>query len=255
MPNLMQRIKEAADALKAKTPLRPAIGIVLGSGLGHFAEDLEGKIAVPFADIPHFPKTSTEGHQGMFVIGSLSGLSVAALQGRYHYYEGLPLADVVFPIRVLQAIGVETIILTNACGAINAAFTPGDLMVIADHLNLVGNNPLIGPNAEELGPRFPDAGEIYTRKLREIAHKVAQLRDARRNPDVAAARGGCRRNVDGARSPRGFPHGHESTRNFLPDEHGDRNPEFQVDPRRSVGSGGKDPRSFHESRQRHHFGT
>jgi len=176
--NLAFRLDEAAGFVRARTALRPAIGVVLGSGLGAFADALEDAVAVPFADIPHFPASTVVGHSGALVLGRSRGVPVAVMKGRVHFYEGYRLDEVVFPVRVLGRLGVKTLVLTNAAGAINPAFAPGDLMVIEDHVNLLGN-PLLGPNEEALGPRFPDMSEVYDRGLRDAAEAACQAASVR----------------------------------------------------------------------------
>jgi purine-nucleoside phosphorylase len=171
--SLVSRLDAAAALVRGRTPLRPAIGVVLGSGLGAFADALEDAVAVPFAEIPHFPASTVVGHSGALVVGRSRGVPVAVMKGRVHFYEGYGLDQVVFPVRVLGRLGVKTLVLTNAAGAINAAFAPGDLMVIEDHLNLLGN-PLLGPNEEALGPRFPDMSEVYDRGLRDVAEAACR---------------------------------------------------------------------------------
>jgi purine-nucleoside phosphorylase len=181
--SLVERLEEAAAAVRARTQLRPAVGIVLGSGLGAFADALGDAVAVPFAEIPHFPKSTVVGHSGALVVGRSRGVPVAVMKGRVHFYEGYRLDEVVFPVRVLGRLGVKTLLLTNAAGAINPAFAPGDLMVIEDHLNFLGN-PLLGPNEDALGPRFPDMSEVYDRGLRDVAEAACR-----------AATAGCHRGV------------------------------------------------------------
>ena len=171
--SLLERLDAAAEAVRARTPLRPAIGVVLGSGLGAFADALEDAVAVPFGEIPHFPASTVAGHGGALVVGRCQGIPVAVMKGRVHFYEGYTLEQVVFPVRVLGRLGVRTLVLTNAAGAINPAFAPGDLMVIEDHLNLLGN-PLLGPNEDALGPRFPDMSEVYDRGLRDVAEAAGR---------------------------------------------------------------------------------
>ena len=166
--SLVRRLDEAAALVRAHSPRRPAIGVVLGSGLGAFADALEDAVVVPFGEIPHFPASTVVGHEGALVVGRSRGVPVAVMKGRVHFYEGYSLDQVVFPVRVLGRLGISTLVLTNAAGAINATFAPGDLMVIADHINLLGN-PLLGPNEEALGPRFPDMSEVYDRGLRDVA--------------------------------------------------------------------------------------
>ncbi len=168
MSGLVARLDEAAAAVRARTSLRPTVGVVLGSGLGAFADTLADAVSVPFSEIPHFPASTVAGHGGSLVVGRSGGVTVAVMKGRVHFYEGYPLADVVFPVRVLGRLGVKTLVVTNAAGAINPVFAPGELMVIEDHVNLLGN-PLLGPNEEALGPRFPDMSEAYDRKLRDAA--------------------------------------------------------------------------------------
>ena len=168
MSGLVARLDEAADAVRERTSLRPAVGVVLGSGLGAFADTLTDAVSVPFSEIPHFPASTVAGHGGALVVGRSGGVTVAVMKGRVHFYEGYPLADVVFPVRVLGRLGVRTLVVTNAAGAINPVFAPGELMVIEDHVNLLGN-PLLGPNEDALGPRFPDMSEAYDRKLRDAA--------------------------------------------------------------------------------------
>ncbi len=176
--SLGRRLEEASAFVLARTSLRPAIGVVLGSGLGAFADALEDAVAVPFGEIPHFPASTVVGHGGALVVGRSRGVPVAVMKGRVHFYEGYRLDEVVFPVRALGRLGVETLVLTNAAGAINAAFAPGDLMVIEDHVNLLGN-PLLGPNEEALGPRFPDMSECYDRGLRDVAETACRAASVR----------------------------------------------------------------------------
>ncbi len=167
---MYQKAQEAFNYLAQLTELRPRVGLILGSGLGSLAKEMTEVVTVPFEKIPNFAKPTVQGHSGEVVIGRLNGIKVLALSGRYHFYEGYPLEVVTFPIRVMHLFGIKTLIITNSCGAVNKDFKPGDLMVIKDHLNLVANNPLIGKNIDEFGPRFPDASNIYTNSLRNIAH-------------------------------------------------------------------------------------
>lgn len=153
---------------------RPAVGLVLGSGLGAFVEQLEDPIAIGYHAIPHFMPSTVAGHMGRFVIGSLGGVMCMAMQGRLHFYEGYSPAEVAFPIRVMIELGADTLILTNAAGGLDPSWTPGSLMLITDHINLTGANPLIGANDHHIGPRFPDMTEAYSGKLRELARQVAE---------------------------------------------------------------------------------
>ncbi|MDO3412628.1 purine-nucleoside phosphorylase [Saccharibacillus sp. CPCC 101409] len=179
-------IQETADFIQGKTAYRPTIGMILGSGLGGLADELENSITIPYSEIPNFAKSEAVGHANELVIGELDGRTVVAMKGRFHYYEGFTLDEVTFPVRVMKALGVENLLITNACGAVNESFEPGDLMLITDHLNLVGSNPLIGPNNNELGPRFPDLSKVYTPELRAIASSVAQEQGVRLREGVYA---------------------------------------------------------------------
>jgi purine-nucleoside phosphorylase len=170
----LQDILETRDFIMSKTDHRPTVGLILGSGLGSLADEIENPFKIPYSDIPHFAKSEAVGHANELVIGELNGKTVVAMKGRFHYYEGFTLDEVTFPVRVMKALGVENLIITNACGAVNTSFNPGDLMLITDHLNLVGTNPLIGPNNAELGTRFPDVSQVYNFDLRNIASEVAK---------------------------------------------------------------------------------
>ncbi|MFZ5641811.1 MAG: purine-nucleoside phosphorylase [Bacillota bacterium] len=164
---------ETVSFLKEKAAAGAEIGLILGSGLGTLADEIEAPVVIPYSDIPNFPVSTVEGHAGQLVVGRLEGKRVVAMQGRFHYYEGYPLQQVVFPVRVMSKLGIKVLVVTNAAGGINHGYEPGDLMLIRDHLNLTGNNPLIGPNDDEFGPRFPDMSEAYDRSLMEMAEKVA----------------------------------------------------------------------------------
>jgi purine-nucleoside phosphorylase len=167
-------VLEAAAFIRTRAPLTPRVGIILGSGLGEFAARVEDAVDLAYSAIPHWPRAAVVGHPGRLVVGRLARQTVAVLAGRAHYYEGVPLAQVTFPVRVLGQLGVSTLIVTNAAGGIDPTFEPGTLMVIDDHLNLMGTNPLIGPNDERFGPRFPDMTEAYSRRLRQVADEAAQ---------------------------------------------------------------------------------
>ena len=171
---LAQRLAEAVRAIESRTSLRPTVGLVLGSGLGAFARTLDEPVVIPYRDIPHFPVSTAVGHAGELVIGTLAGVPVAVMSGRVHYYEGYSMPQVVFPVRALGRFGVKTAILTNAAGSVNVDFKPGELMVIDDHINYMGDHPLIGANDEELGPRFYDMSEAYDPQLREIAERACE---------------------------------------------------------------------------------
>lgn len=170
---LARQLKESVAFLRERTELRPEIGLILGSGLGGLAEKIENATAFPYAEIPHFPLSTVEGHRGRLVIGFLGGRCVAAMQGRFHCYEGYDLKQVTYPVRVMRELGARILVVTNAAGGINTSFRPGDLMLIADHINLLGDNPLTGPNDEALGPRFPDMSAAYPVRLREAVKRIA----------------------------------------------------------------------------------
>ena len=171
---LQDKINAAAAYILSAVSLRPTVGMVLGSGLGDFADTLEDPVRIPYTQIPNFPVPTIAGHAGALVFGKKQGKDVVVLQGRIHYYEGLSQKEITLPIRVLAAIGVKQLVLTNACGGVNLSFTPGDLMLISDHINYSGANPLIGPNLDAFGPRFPDCSDIYTARLRKIIRKKAE---------------------------------------------------------------------------------
>jgi purine-nucleoside phosphorylase len=165
---LYECAQEAARLIRARTQAKVAVAIVLGSGLGAFAQDLTDATEIPYGEIPGFARSTVEGHAGRLVIGKAGDVTVAAMQGRFHFYEGYSLQDVTFPIRVLKLLGVNTLMLTNAAGALNTELTPGSLMVISDHLNLLGDNPLRGQNDDRFGPRFPDLSSVYSRELQDL---------------------------------------------------------------------------------------
>lgn len=176
----LAQIDDVARAIRNRTTHQPKIGIILGSGLGRFADSIEQAQSIPFSDLPHWPLSTVHGHAGRLVIGTLQGQSVLVMQGRIHYYEGYSMSQVTMPIRVMKRLGIDTLIVTNAAGGVNPGFTPGDLMLITDHINFVGMaglNPLIGPNMDEFGPRFPDMSQAYDRGLLSVARQAAS--DAR----------------------------------------------------------------------------
>lgn len=171
---ILQKHDEAKTYIQSKIPVVPKTAVVLGSGLGEFVDQLENKIIMPFQEIPHFKTTKVEGHKGALIFGFLQKIPVFLLQGRVHAYEGYEHNDVVFGVRTLGRLGVKNVILTNASGGINLNYKPGDLALITDHLNLTGRNPLVGPNFDELGPRFPDMGETYNRELNALFDQSAK---------------------------------------------------------------------------------
>lgn len=168
------QVAAAADFIRGHSKAVPAIAVVLGSGLGDFASRLGNAVSFSYQQLPHWPASTVVGHEGRLVIGDVNGRRVAALSGRAHFYEGHDLRTVTFATRVLGALGVKTLILTNAAGGVNTRFSPGSLMVIDDHINLMGSNPLIGPNDERFGPRFPDMTEVYSKPLRRAADEAAR---------------------------------------------------------------------------------
>ncbi len=170
----MTKIVEASEYVLSKIPKKPKVGIVLGSGLGIYVDQIQNKTIIPYQEIPHFKRTTVEGHEGRLIVGEVHGVTVAALQGRFHAYEGHPMEEIVLPVRMLAAMGIEILFLTNASGGIKENFHPGDLVAIEDHINLSGRNPLVGPNMAELGPRFPDMTEAYDRELINLMKSVAQ---------------------------------------------------------------------------------
>jgi purine-nucleoside phosphorylase len=172
--DLFERAEQAAALVLARTALRPQIGLVLGSGLGSFADDLSEAVRIPYADIPGFPRSTALGHAGQLVIGKSGDVPVAVMQGRVHLYEGYSAAEVVFPTRVLGRAGVRSLILTNAAGGINVEYGQGALVMLRDHINLQGQNPLTGANEERFGPRFPDMSYTYAKRYREIALEEAK---------------------------------------------------------------------------------
>ncbi len=174
MQTMMQQIQEAANFIAGKISKTPQIGLIMGSGLGVLGDYIEESITIPYSDIPHFPLSTVEGHAGELIIGSLSGKQVVLMRGRFHMYEGYEPAVTVFPVRVMKQLGISQLIVTNAAGGINTTFSSGNLMLISDHLNLTGKNPLIGPNDAAFGPRFPDMSEPYSNRLRMLAKEIAK---------------------------------------------------------------------------------
>jgi purine-nucleoside phosphorylase len=171
--SLYDRVQAAAGVVRGKSALVPEIGIILGTGLGGLAREIAVEAEVPYAEIPGFPLSTVETHAGRLLLGRLGGRPVVAMQGRFHRYEGYDLQQVTFPVRVLHALGARTLIVSNACGGMNPLWGPGDLVLLSDHINLLGDNPLVGPNDERLGPRFPDMSAPYDPELRALARKAA----------------------------------------------------------------------------------
>jgi purine-nucleoside phosphorylase len=173
MLELYDQVQEATRAIRAKWPGRPRAGVILGTGLGGLAEDIRTEAVIPYADIPHFPRSTAPSHAGRLVCGQLGGKIIVAMEGRFHFYEGYSLKQITLPVRVFKALGCDTLIVSNACGAMNPQYGKGDIMVIDDHINLMGDNPLMGPNDERLGERFPDMSRPYDRELIALTLRVA----------------------------------------------------------------------------------
>jgi purine-nucleoside phosphorylase len=169
-----QRVQAAADYIRSTVQRTPEIALVLGSGLGILAEEVQDPVSIPYSEIPYFPVSTAPGHAGTFTAGSLQGREVIVMGGRFHYYEGYDMETIAFPVRVMNRLGIKTLVLTNAAGGINTSYKPGDLMIMCDHINMTGQNPLRGPNDEEIGLRFPDLSTLYNPELNEVLVKVAQ---------------------------------------------------------------------------------
>lgn len=173
MNDLRQQIDETLGYIRKHTSMEPQVGIVLGTGLGELAKKIDKEVELSYEDIPHFPVSTVETHEGKLILGAINGRQVVAMQGRFHYYEGYTMQQITFPIRVMKFLGIKTLVISNACGGMNPLFRKGDLMIMDDHINLLGDNPLIGKNDDELGPRFPDMSEPYSKRLIELAEEIA----------------------------------------------------------------------------------
>lgn len=176
---MLNKLQESVNFIRTKSSAKPKIGVILGSGLGAFVHDVEVEATIPYKDIPHFSPPTVEGHSGNLIFGKVDGQSIVILQGRNHYYEGHSMDSVVFPTRTLAMLGVETLILTNSAGGFGEDMQAGDFMIIEDHINLMGTNPLMGPNIKELGPRFPDMTEAYDKRLIQVMEQVLQKQGTR----------------------------------------------------------------------------
>lgn len=170
---MLEKIKESVEFISSQVSSKPKVGIILGSGLGGLTREIKIEKEIPYSEIPHFPVSTVEGHAGHLIIGELGGQPVIAMKGRFHFYEGWSMQDIAFPIRVMKFLGIKLLIVSNASGGLNPTFNIGDIMVITDHINLMGTNPLMGPNESEFGPRFPDMKEAYDHKLIEKAFSIA----------------------------------------------------------------------------------
>jgi purine-nucleoside phosphorylase len=173
MTELRKKIGETIAYIRTKTDMKPGIGIILGTGLGGLVKEIKKEVIIDYGKIPHFPVSTVESHQGKLIFGTLSGKKIVAMQGRFHMYEGYDLKQVTFPVRVMKFLGVKNLLISNAAGALNPLFRKGDVMIMSDHINLLGDNPLIGPNDDELGPRFPDMSEAYSKDLIALAEQAA----------------------------------------------------------------------------------
>lgn len=173
MSELRKKIDETVSFLRTQTQMQPSVGIILGTGLGGLVKEIRIETVADYGDIPHFPVSTVESHKGKLIFGTLGGKKIVAMQGRFHFYEGYSMRQVTFPIRVMKFLGVRTLLISNAAGGMNPLFTKGDIVLITDHINLLGDNPLIGTNDEEFGPRFPDMSEPYSRELISLAEHVA----------------------------------------------------------------------------------
>jgi purine-nucleoside phosphorylase len=173
MSKLLEMIDETLAVIKSKTDKNFPVGIILGTGLGGLVNEIKVEFAIDYDQLPHFPLSTVESHTGKLIFGKLGGKDVVAMQGRFHFYEGYSMKQITYPVRVMKKLGVETLLVSNACGGMNPIYSRGDLMLMSDHINLLGDNPLIGPNDDEFGPRFPDMSEPYSNDLIELAEKVA----------------------------------------------------------------------------------
>jgi purine-nucleoside phosphorylase len=173
MSTLTTKIREAIKVIRRQSAMKPVIGIILGTGIGGLTKEIKDKIAIAYENIPHFPRSTVESHEGKLIFGTLSGKNVVVMQGRFHYYEGYSMQEITFPIRVMKFLGIKTLITSSAVGGMNPLFRKGDIMTIVDHINLMGSNPLIGENDDTLGPRFPDMSEPYSKRLIQLAEQVA----------------------------------------------------------------------------------
>ncbi len=173
MSSLLEMVKETIEVIRKKTEKKYPVGIILGTGLGGLVKEIEIEHEIDYAELPHFPLSTVESHQGKLIFGKINGKNVVAMQGRFHYYEGYTMQQIIYPVRVMKFLGVETLLVSNACGGMNPIYKRGDIMLMVDHINLLGDNPLIGKNEDELGPRFPDMSEPYNLELIKLAENVA----------------------------------------------------------------------------------
>ncbi len=173
MSELITKINETLEVIHSRTKKEYPVGIVLGTGLGGLVKEINVEHEIDYAELPHFPLSTVESHQGKLIFGSINGKNVVAMQGRFHFYEGYSMQQIAYPVRVMKFLGVNTLLVSNACGGMNPQYRRGDIMLMSDHINLLGDNPLIGKNEDELGPRFPDMSEAYNLELINLAEEVA----------------------------------------------------------------------------------
>lgn len=173
MSRLISNINETLEVIQKHTKEKYPIGIILGTGLGGLVKEIDLKHQISYEDLPHFPVSTVESHHGKLIFGTLNGKNVVAMQGRFHFYEGYSMQQITYPVRVMKFLGVETLLVSNACGGMNPQYRKGDVMIMVDHINMLGDNPLIGKNEDELGPRFPDMSEPYSLELIDLAEKIA----------------------------------------------------------------------------------
>ena len=174
MSQLISNINETLEVIRKQTKENYSIGIILGTGLGGLVKDIDVKLQIDYENLPHFPISTVESHHGKLIFGTINGKNVVAMQGRFHYYEGYTMQQIAYPVRVMKFLGVETLLVSNACGGMNPQYRKGDVMIMSDHINLLGDNPLIGKNEDELGPRFPDMSEPYSLELIQLAENIAK---------------------------------------------------------------------------------
>ena len=187
MSELRKNIEQTVSFLRTRTEAKPGIGIILGTGLGALVEDIDIEISIPYGEIPNFAISTVEFHEGKLIFGRLCNKAIVAMQGRFHYYEGYSMQQITFPVRVMKFLGVHTLLVSNACGGINADMKPGDIMLITDHINMLGDNPLIGENDDTLGPRFPDMSEPYSREFIQLTEDIARQENLTVKKGVYAA--------------------------------------------------------------------
>jgi len=184
---MLEKIKESAASIRSKTNFMPDFGIILGTGLGGLVKEMQIELSIPYTEIPNFPVSTVESHAGRLVFGFLGGKKIVVMQGRFHYYEGYSFQEITFPIRVLKLLGIKKLFVSNACGSVNPLMKTGELMIISDHINLLGGNPLRGRNLDEFGPRFPDMSEPYSREMIKIAKEIASAHNIKIHSGVYAS--------------------------------------------------------------------